>query len=114
MTPIAWLRVGLLAFVLTLAVAFGVIYKRAIEHARDLELQVSSLKVERDTAINRGLFLDQAFTEKLRTEGALRDLRAQRSRQFEDLKNEDQAVADWAAQPIPQRVRDIDRADQAP
>ena len=52
--------------------------------------------------------LNTQTAEKQRVEIVVSDRRAVLDRSFEDLKREDQTVADWAATPIPQRVRDID------
>jgi hypothetical protein len=52
--------------------------------------------------------LSQATTETQRVEVVVTQQRSQRDQAFEELKRNDQTVNDWASQPIPQQLRDID------
>lgn len=49
--------------------------------------------------------------ERQRVEIVVSDRRAVLDRGFEELKREDQTVADWAATPIPKRLRELDAAE---
>lgn len=49
--------------------------------------------------------------ERQRVEIVVSDRRAVLDRGFEELKREDQTIADWAATPIPKRLRELDAAE---
>lgn len=121
MNPITQLRIALLILVLAIGGGAVLAYNHAIKSAAKAKVELQAVKDENKelkdglTAVQgQAARLDQAFTEKLKSESTIRTNRAAKAHQLETLKNEDQAVTDWADMPVPGRVRDIDRVSPTP
>ncbi len=74
---------------------------------KELEIQFTASKEATTETVEK---VNTQVAERQRVEIVVSDRRAVLDRGFEELKREDQTVADWAATPIPQRLRELDAA----
>lgn len=78
------------------------------QRLQTLEQQVKASTQATNETVEK---VNTQVAERQRVEIVVSDRRAVLERGFEELKREDQTVADWAATPIPKRLRELDAAE---